>query len=67
MVFFSDEANQAEDASDMILELHVSRFVTTAEDFEGFIEHHGGEEDPFVQRFMTPHFIRRQGQEENAI
>jgi serine/threonine protein kinase len=52
MVFFSDEANQAEDASDMILELHVSRFVTTAEDFEGFIEYHGGEEDPFVQQFI---------------
>lgn len=52
MVFFSDEANQAEDPSDMILRLHVSHFVNDVEDLGGFVEYHGGEEDPFVQRFI---------------
>lgn len=52
MVFFSKEANHAEDASDMILRLHVSHFVTTVDHFGGFVEYHGGEEDPFVQRFI---------------
>ncbi|KAK4156769.1 hypothetical protein C8A00DRAFT_40785 [Chaetomidium leptoderma] len=52
MVFFSDEANEAEDPSDMILRLHVSRFVNDVEDFGSFVEYHGGEEDPFVQRFI---------------
>jgi hypothetical protein len=48
MVFFSEEANQIKDASDMILRLHVSNFVNNVEDFEGFIEYHGGEQNPFV-------------------
>jgi hypothetical protein len=49
MVFFSDEAHAAEDPSDMILKLHVSHFVNDLDDFGGFVEYHGGEEDPFVQ------------------
>lgn len=52
MVFFSDEANEAEDPSDRILRLHVSHFVNEIDDFGGFIEYHGGEEDPFAQRFI---------------
>jgi serine/threonine protein kinase len=52
MVFFSEEANAAEDASDRILGLHVSHFADDVDDFGGFIEYHGGEEDPFVQRFI---------------
>jgi serine/threonine protein kinase len=48
MVFYSGEANEAEDPSDMILNLHVSHF---AYDVDGFVEYHGGEENPFVQRF----------------
>ncbi len=52
MLFFSDEANEAADASDMILKIHVSRFADDVDDFGGFIEYHGGEEDPFVQRFL---------------
>jgi serine/threonine protein kinase len=52
MVFFSDEAKAAEDASDMILGLHVSHFADDVDDFAGFIEYHGVEQDPFVQRFI---------------
>ncbi len=52
MLFFSDEANEAADASDIILKIHVSRFADDVDDFGGFIEYHGGEEDPFVQRFL---------------
>lgn len=51
MVFFSEEANAAEDASDMILSLHVSHFINDIDDFNSFIEYHGGEDDPFVARF----------------
>ncbi|KAK4244385.1 kinase-like domain-containing protein [Corynascus novoguineensis] len=52
MVFFSDEANEAEDPSDMILRLHVSHFVNDLDDFGGFVEYHRGEQNPFVQRFI---------------
>jgi serine/threonine protein kinase len=52
MVFFSDEANEAEDPSDMILRLHVSRFVDDLDDLDGFVEYTGGEQDAFVQRFI---------------
>ncbi|KAK4032420.1 kinase-like domain-containing protein [Parachaetomium inaequale] len=52
MVFFLDEANAAEDPSDMILKLHVSHFVNDLDDFGGFAEYHGGEQDPFVQRVI---------------
>jgi serine/threonine protein kinase len=52
MVFFSDEANEAADPSDMILTLHASHFANDVDDFAGFIEYHGGEENPFVQRFI---------------
>lgn len=52
MVFFWDEANAAEDPSDMILRLHVSHFVNDLDDFGGFVKYHGGEQDPFVQRFI---------------
>ncbi|KAK3997781.1 L-Aspartase-like protein [Cladorrhinum sp. PSN332] len=52
MIFFSDEANKAEDSSDIILRLHVSHFVNDVDDFGGFVEYYGGEEDPFVQRFI---------------
>ncbi|KAH6847158.1 kinase-like domain-containing protein [Chaetomium sp. MPI-CAGE-AT-0009] len=51
MAFFSEEANAAEDASDMILRRHVSYFVNDVDDFGGFVEYHGGEDDPFVERF----------------
>jgi hypothetical protein len=51
MVFFSEEANEGEDASDMVLRLQVSHFVRDVDDFGGFVEYHGGEEDPFVERF----------------
>jgi serine/threonine protein kinase len=51
MVFYSDEANKAEDPSDMILRRHVSYFLNDIDDFHGFIEYHGGENDPFVNRF----------------
>lgn len=50
MIFYSDEANKAEDPSDMILRRHVS-FLNDIDDFHGFIEYHGGENDPFVSRF----------------
>ncbi|KAK4131227.1 hypothetical protein BT67DRAFT_354740, partial [Trichocladium antarcticum] len=40
MVFFPDDANEAEDPSDMILKLHASHFVNGIEDFGGFIEYH---------------------------
>ncbi|KAH6623738.1 kinase-like domain-containing protein [Chaetomium tenue] len=50
MAFFSDEANAADDASEMILQRHLSHFTNGVEDFGGFIEYHGGEQDPFVQR-----------------
>jgi serine/threonine protein kinase len=36
----------------MILRLHVSHFVNDLDDFGGFVEYHGGEQDPFVQRFI---------------
>ncbi|KAL2185840.1 kinase-like protein [Thermothelomyces heterothallicus CBS 203.75] len=52
MVFFSDEANKAEDPSDMILKLNVSHFAYDLDDFGGCIEYHGGEDDPFVQRVL---------------
>ncbi|KAK3901957.1 hypothetical protein C8A05DRAFT_44519 [Staphylotrichum tortipilum] len=52
MIFFSEAANDAEDASDMMLKLHVSHFVNDIEDFGGFVEYHGGEESPFVERFV---------------
>jgi serine/threonine protein kinase len=52
MAFFSDEANNAEDPSDIILGLHVSHFVNDVEDFGRFVEYHGGEEDPFVVRII---------------
>jgi serine/threonine protein kinase len=51
MIFYSDEANKAEDPSDMILRRHVSYFLNDIDDFHGFIEYHGGEKDPFVNRF----------------
>ncbi|KAL2167195.1 hypothetical protein VTG60DRAFT_1607 [Thermothelomyces hinnuleus] len=52
MVFYSGEANKAEDPSDMILKLHVSHFAYDLDDFGGFIDYHGGEDDPFVQRVI---------------
>lgn len=51
MIFYSDEANKAEDPSDIILRRHVSYFLNGIDDFHGFIEYHGGEKDPFVNRF----------------
>ncbi|KAK3295474.1 kinase-like domain-containing protein [Chaetomium fimeti] len=51
MILYSDEANEAEDPSDMILRRHVSYFINDVDDFNGFIDYHGGEEDPFVNRF----------------
>ncbi|EAQ83142.1 predicted protein [Chaetomium globosum CBS 148.51] len=50
MAFFSDEANAADDASEMILQRQISHFTDDVEEFGGFIEYHGGEQDPFVQR-----------------
>ena len=52
MVLFSDEANQAEDPSDMILRLHVPHFVNERDNFGGFVKYHGGEDNPFVERFI---------------
>ena len=68
MLFFSDEANEAADASDMILKIHVSRFADDVDDFGGFIEYHEREEDPFCPAFpRTPLFLRPRGQEESAV
>ena len=52
MVFYSDEANAAKDLSDLILRLHVSHFAWDMDDFESFIDYHGGEDTPFVQRMI---------------
>ncbi|KAK3291964.1 kinase-like domain-containing protein [Chaetomium fimeti] len=50
MVFFSEEANAAEDASTMILQRHMSHFSYDADDLVGFIEYYGGEQDAFIDR-----------------
>ncbi len=52
MIFFSEEANKADDASDMILRLHVKYFANDVDDFGGFVEYHGGEDNPFVERLV---------------
>ena len=36
----------------MLLKLHASYFVNEADDFHGFLEYHGGGQDPFVQWFI---------------
>ncbi|KAH6854495.1 kinase-like domain-containing protein [Chaetomium sp. MPI-CAGE-AT-0009] len=51
MIFYSNEANRAQDASDLILRRHVSYFLNDIDDFHGFIEYYGGEQNPFVNRF----------------
>jgi len=55
-VFFSDEANRAspEEQAEPILGRHLSFFASEMEDFEGFIAHHGGDDNPFVNRLKEP-------------